>query len=80
MGFKKNWDVADIARQINILVLESKSPYNDGFVGWGCKQDLYRILWLAEDALSRCSTYSPEAAWLKEREQEKLIRILKDDV
>jgi hypothetical protein len=79
MGFKKSWDIADVARQINTLTMEANSPYNDGFVGWGCKQDLYKIKWLVDDALKRCSTYAPEAEWLREHEKKKVIGILKND-
>lgn len=80
MGFKKNWDVATVAQQINTMAYECSSPYNDGYVAWGVKQDLYRIKWLVEDALKRCSTFSPEEEWLKEQEQKKIIKILKDDI
>lgn len=80
MGFKKNWDVASVAQQINTMVYEANSGYTDGFVGWGIKQDLYRIKWLVDDALKRCSTYAPEEEWLREQEQKKIIKILKDDI
>jgi hypothetical protein len=79
MGFKKNWDVADVARQINTIVYETRSGYNDGFIGWGCKQDLYRIKWLVEDALKRCSTYAPEEEWLREQEKTRVVEILSND-
>ena len=79
MGFKKSWDVANIAQQINTMTYEANSGYTDGFVGWGIKQDLYRIKWLVDDALKRCSTFTPEDEWLKEQEQKKIIKILKDE-
>ena len=80
MGFKKNWDVANVAQQINTMVYEMNSGYTDGFVGWGIKQDLYRIKWLVEDALKRSSTFAGEEEWLHEQEQKKIIRILSDDI
>jgi len=80
MGFKKNWDITDIARQINILSYEISSPYNDGFIGWGCKQDLYMIKWIVEDALRRCPNFSGEEEWLREQEKKKVIKILKDEM
>ena len=43
MGFKKSWDATDVVSQIGSLARECSSPYNDGFIGWGCKQDLYQI-------------------------------------
>jgi len=80
MGYKKNWDVANVAQQINTMVYEMNSGRTDGFVGWGIKQDLYRIKWLAEDALKRSSAFSGEKEWLREQEQKKIIKILKDDI
>jgi hypothetical protein len=53
---------------------------NDGFIAWGAKQDLYRLKWIIEDALRRCPDFSPEKEWLKEQEQERIIKILKDDI
>ena len=80
MSFIKRWDVANIAQQINTMTYEANSGYTDGFVGWGIKQDLYRIKWLVDDALKRCSHYSPEDEWLREHEKQKVIKILKDDI
>jgi hypothetical protein len=80
MGYKKNWDVANVAQQINTMVYEMNSGYTDGFVGWGIKQDLFRIKWLAEDALKRSSTFAGEEEWLREQEKKKVIRILSDDI
>jgi hypothetical protein len=80
MGYKKNWDVANVAQQINTMVYETISGHNDGFTQWGVKQDLYRIKWLVDDALKRCSTFSPEEEWLREQEQKKIIKILSNDI
>ena len=43
MGFKKNWDVADISRQLHTLSRECNSPYNDGFNSFEIKKELYII-------------------------------------
>ena len=80
MGYKKNWDVANVAQQINTMVYETISGHNDGFTQWGVKQDLYRIKWLVEDALKRSSTFSGEEEWLRDQEQKKIIKILSDDI
>ncbi len=48
----------------------------DGFVTWGCKQDLYQILWYCEDALEKCSTYADEDDYVKRRDQEKMLKTL----
>ena len=78
MGFKKSWDVGNIAQQINSAAYECISPYNDGFTGFYTKQDLYRIKWILEDALKRCPEYAGEAEWLREQEKKKVINILSE--
>ncbi len=77
MGFKKSWDTADVLSQISSLARECSSPYNDGFIGWGCKQDLYQIQEAVNEALRRCPTFSGEEEWLTEQEQKRIIKILK---
>ena len=79
MGFKKNWDVNNVARQINIARMESTAPQNDGFTQWMAKQDLYKIKWIVEDAIQRCPSFGPESEWLKEQEQKKILDILRED-
>lgn len=59
---------------------ECISPYNDGFVTWGIKQDLYQLKWMLDEMLKECPTYAPEQEWLKEQEQKKIIRYLKNDI
>ena len=44
MGFKKSWDTADVMSQIGSLARECSSPYNDGYTGWYCKQDVLHFL------------------------------------
>jgi hypothetical protein len=77
MGFKKSWDASDVMSQISSLARECTSPYNDGFVGWGCKQDLYKIQEAVNEAIRRCPTYVGEEEWLTEQEQKRIIKILK---
>jgi hypothetical protein len=78
MGFKKSWDVGNVAQQINSAAYECMSPYNDGFTGFYTKQDLYRIKWILEDALKRCPTYAGEDEWLREHDKKKVISILSE--
>jgi hypothetical protein len=77
MGFRRDYDFNAIVHQIWAMRAECTDPRNDGFVTWGTKQDLYRIKWLVDDALAQCSSYAPEAEWLKEQEQQRIISILK---
>jgi hypothetical protein len=80
MGFKKNWDVAYILRQIYSAARECSSPHNDGFNQWEIKQDLYMIQETIDDALKRCPTFGDtEEHGLKDREQRTIITILKDE-
>ena len=51
MGFKKSWDVSNIALQIHSLARECASPYNDGFTAFECKKDLYQLKDIIDEAL-----------------------------
>ena len=77
MGFRKDWDLNAIKHGIWAMRHECTSSYNDGFVAWGVKQELYELKWLIDESLRKCSTFAPEAEWLKQKEQEKIIEILK---
>lgn len=79
MGFKKNWDVSDITSQIHSMSREAKSPYNDGFTGWYVKQDLYVIKAVIDQALKDSPNFGDlETDWLKEQEQKRILKLLKD--
>jgi hypothetical protein len=77
MSFKKSWDASDVMSQISSLARECSSPYNDGFISWGCKQDLYKIQEAVNEAIRRCPTFAGEQEWLTEQEQKRIIKILK---
>lgn len=77
MGHKYQLNLLDVTTQINRAAAECSNPYTDGWVGFGYKQDLYRIKWVLEDALRRCPSFSGEEEWVKEQEQKQLIEILK---
>lgn len=79
MGFRKDWDIIDIVAQINRMSANCASPYTEGFNAWGIKQDLYRILWILEDAMKRCPTFVDEAEFVDKHEKDKLIQILKNN-
>jgi hypothetical protein len=74
MGFKKNWDVADIESQLHCMAIEICSPYNDGWTSSLCKHDLFRIKCLVEDIYARSPKFSGEDEWEKERTMELLKR------
>lgn len=77
MGHKYQLNLLEVSRQINSAAAECSSSYTDGFLGWGYKQDLYRIKWILEDALKRCPSFSGEDEWVKEQEKQRLMDILK---
>jgi hypothetical protein len=78
MGFKKNWEVGDITSQVHSLAREISSPYNDGYTQWHCKQDLYQIKQLVDQALARSPDFGDlEHQWLTEQEKKRIIKILK---
>ena len=79
MGFRKDWDINAITHGIWMMRGQMNSPYNDGFVTWPIKQDLYKLKWLVDATLAEASTYAGEEKWLEEQEREKIMRILKDE-
>ena len=77
MGFKKSWDKDSVMSQLAAMYHAMSSPYNDGFIGWGVKQELYEIKWYLDMLMENASTYAPEEEFLKEHEQKKILGILK---
>jgi len=74
MGFKINWNVADIEQQLRRISTEINSPYNDGFTAMTCKKELFRVKCLVNDLYDLCPTFSGEEEWEKERTMELLKR------
>ena len=77
MGFKKDWDLNNIEHQVFQMGINVISPYTDGFTAFEIKKDLYRLKWLVDHTLNRCSDFSGETEWLREQEQTKIVNILK---
>jgi hypothetical protein len=78
MGFKKSWDVANIAGQIHGLARECSTPYNDGFTAFECKKDLYQLKQIIDNALAEAPDFGDlEVQWLTEQEQKRIVKILK---
>jgi hypothetical protein len=72
MGFQKNWDVGSIMTQIRRLIGEIRSPYNDGYTGMACKQELYQLKCFIEDAYQDLPKFTGEEEWEKQRLIQKL--------
>jgi hypothetical protein len=77
MGHRKDWDMNAIRHQIWAMRHEATTPYNDGWMQFDIKQDLYRLKWQIDEALAACSSFAGENEWLHEVEQERIINILK---
>ena len=72
MGFRKpNFNQAEIA--LRGVLAEISSPYNDGFVASGCKQELYMLKCWLEDQYNKLPEFVGEDKW----EQERIVQILK---
>jgi hypothetical protein len=72
MEFRKP-DIESAYSIIRRSLGEIHSPYNDGFIGIACKQELYQLKCWLEDEYDSLPTFSGEELW----EQERLIKILK---
>jgi hypothetical protein len=73
----KDWNIPKIVEEIRKISWAATDPRMDGFVTWGCKQDLYQLKWLIEQELDKCSTYGGlEDEYVKKHEQKELLKTL----
>ena len=72
VGFRKP-DYAVIKDALKKIMGEISSPYNDGFTGSYCKQELYMLKCWLEDEYDRLPTFAGEELW----EQDRIVEILK---
>jgi len=79
VGFKKDWDLNSIKHQIWLMRAEMNSGYNDGWTAWSIKQEMYQLKWLLDESLVSSGEFHGEEAWLKEQEQNRLVKILKNE-
>lgn len=68
-----DWSIKEIQNQIFRILWAANDPRQDGFTTWRCKQDLYQVKFMVDQALAKCSTYAGETEWLEQqrKEQEK---------
>jgi hypothetical protein len=74
----KDWNREKIEQEIWKIKFAATDPRMDGFVTWGCKQDLIRLKYYIEDALEGCSTYVGEQEFVDQLEAERTFKILKN--
>lgn len=60
----KDWSLDTIKHEIDKIAYAESDPRMDGFVTFGCKQDLYRVLFYVQSKLDKCSTYAGEEEWV----------------
>ena len=73
----KNWSSCDICFEISKITFAATDPKMDGFNTWGCKRELYEILFFVQQELDKCSTYSHvEEEYLKKHDQNLILRAL----
>ena len=78
MGFKKSWDVADIANQLHTMSRECSSSYTDGFTSFEIKKELYLIKEIIDQVLDSSPDFGEiEQQWLTAQEQKRIIKHLK---
>ena len=73
----KDWNRQQIEQEIWKIKFAATDPRMDGFVTWGCKQDLIRLKYYIEDALEDCSTYVGEQEFIDQLEAERTFKVLK---
>jgi hypothetical protein len=60
------------------MARECASPYNTGFLTFEIKKDLYQLKEIIDQALKDSPDFGElEEHWLTEREQKRIIKILK---
>ena len=62
----KNWSMDAIKQEIDKIAFAESDPRMDGFVTFGCKKELYEVLFYVQSKLNKCSTYVGEEEWVGE--------------
>jgi len=66
-----DWNVNKIISDLQRCYFATTDPRMDGFVTWGCKQDLYRVKFALDEMLKKCPAYAGETEWLEEQRIER---------
>ena len=73
----KNWNIQNICNEISKITFAATDPRMDGFNTWGCKRELYEILFFVQQELDKCSTYATiEDEYLKKHDQSMMLKAL----
>jgi len=77
MGFKQPASVPEIVTQLRHIARECSSPYNDGYISFELKKDLYLIKDILDNLIEQCPSFAGEEEWLTNREKERIVNYLK---
>lgn len=77
MGFKISWDVPKIISDLRSCAAQVSSPYNDGFTGWSCKQDLLQVKYMLDDMIKDLPRFEGEEEYIRELEKQQVWKTLK---
>ena len=73
----KDWNREKIEQEIWKIKWAATDPRMDGFVTWGCKQDLILLKYYIEDMLAQCSMYVGEQEFIDKLEADRTFTRLK---
>lgn len=76
MAFKITWDVPKIISELRQCAAQVASPYNDGFTGWSCKQDLIQVKYAVEQMLQDLPRFVGEDEYISQLEKQQVWRAL----
>jgi hypothetical protein len=74
----KDWNANKIISDLQKIYFATTDPRMDGFVTWGCKQDLYRVKFALDEMLKKCPTYAPEPEFLEQHDKEQVWKKLNE--
>ena len=77
MGFKKPIDTVYTQMELLGAYAELKSPYNDGFVLFEMKKELYELKFVLDAILEDSPKFVGEEEWLLEQDKKKMWEKLK---
>ena len=71
-------DYNAVHHQIHMAGVEVNSPYNDGYVQWEIKKDLYKLKFLLDEILKHSPEFAGESEFLQEQSKKQMWRALNE--
>lgn len=75
----KEWTVEQVYELCRRIRDATRARHYNNHAQWLCKQDLYRIKWAAEQAISQCEQFELEQQFIKSHEHRQLLEVIKGD-